>query len=60
MRNDLRLMMESDIDATAADWSEVLTHITTGQTITGTFSPVDQTRDMDPEGILQTAEAEHV
>lgn len=53
-------MLKADLDSMMADWSETLTHIKSGQQVSGTFSPVDSTRDVDPDGILSSADAEFV
>ena len=53
-------MMQADLNSMMTDWSETLTHIKTGQTISGTFSPVDSTRDVDPSGILESSDCEFV
>lgn len=54
----LKAMMQTDLAATVADWSEVLTF--RGSTITGTFSPVQSGDDVNEQGILQTASAQFV
>lgn len=53
-------MLKADLDSMMADWSETLTHIKSGQQVSGTFSPVDSTRDIDPAGILASVDAEFV
>jgi hypothetical protein len=53
-------MMQDDLAAPMADWSEVFVHAFTGQQINGSFSPITTARDVDPEGILNEADAEHV
>lgn len=60
MNSNFSTMLKKDLQSMMLDWSETLTHIKTGQTVSGTFSPIDSTRDIDAEGILPTADCEFV
>lgn len=60
LNNAFKSMMEADLASAMLDWSETLTHIKTGQQVSGTISPLNAGRDVDPEGILESSEREFV
>jgi hypothetical protein len=55
-----KTMIEADLASAMLDWSETLTHIKTGQQISGTISPLNSERDVDPAGILESSDREFV
>jgi hypothetical protein len=58
INEQLKRIMQADLDAIAADWPEVLTF--RGSTLAGTFSPVDSSDSIDEAGIIKTASATFV
>jgi hypothetical protein len=58
MSATLKSLMQADLVAMKADWSETLAF--KNSTLTGTFSPVAEADSLDAEGLLETAQATFV